>query len=196
MVPVEVVTAVEREVPVRLEALGTVTPIASVAIKARARQRHRRRAFPRRRHGAGRAISCSRSTAASSKPRSSSVDAVIAGAKAQLRAGRARRCSATRELIAKNATTQVTLNNAQTQVNIAGALGRIPNRAMLENLKVQLSYCTIRAPISGRISAAMFKVGNFVRPADTAPLATINQIAPIYVTFACRSAACPSRARR
>jgi RND family efflux transporter MFP subunit len=28
------------------------------------------------------------------------------------------------------------------------------------------------------------KVGNFVRPADTAPLAVINQTAPVYVTFA------------
>ena len=27
------------------------------------------------------------------------------------------------------------------------------------------------------------KVGNFVRPADTAPLVTINQMAPIYVSF-------------
>ena len=42
----------------------------------------------------------------------------------------------------------------------------------------------IRAPFSGRISAANVKVGNFVRPADTAPLAVINQMAPVYVTFA------------
>ena len=41
-----------------------------------------------------------------------------------------------------------------------------------------------QAPISGRISAAIVKVGNFVRPADTAPLATINQIKPVYVSFA------------
>ncbi len=27
------------------------------------------------------------------------------------------------------------------------------------------------------------KVGNFVRPSDTAPLATIIQMAPVYVTF-------------
>ncbi|HEX8027163.1 MAG TPA: efflux RND transporter periplasmic adaptor subunit, partial [Vicinamibacterales bacterium] len=40
------------------------------------------------------------------------------------------------------------------------------------------------APISGRISAASVKVGNFVRPADTMPLAIINQMAPVYVTFA------------
>ena len=42
----------------------------------------------------------------------------------------------------------------------------------------------IRSPISGRISAANVKVGNFVRPADTAPIAIINQMAPVYVTFA------------
>ena len=48
---------------------------------------------------------------------------------------------------------------------------------------MQLSFCTIRAPISGRISMATVKVGNIVRQADLAPLATINQIAPIYVSF-------------
>jgi membrane fusion protein, multidrug efflux system len=46
-----------------------------------------------------------------------------------------------------------------------------------------LSYCSIRAPISGRMSQAAVKVGNFVRSADTAPIATINQMAPVYVTF-------------
>jgi RND family efflux transporter MFP subunit len=56
------------------------------------------------------------------------------------------------------------------------------NESVLENLKVQKSYTVIRAPITGRISAANVKVGNFVRPADTAPLASINQIAPIYVS--------------
>src|SRR5205823_4176725 len=35
-----------------------------------------------------------------------------------------------------------------------------------------------------RISAASVKIGNFVRPADTASLATIVQTAPVYVTFA------------
>ncbi len=54
---------------------------------------------------------------------------------------------------------------------------------MLDNLKVQRSYCTITAPISGRISAANVKIGNFVRQADSAPMATINQMAPVYVTF-------------
>jgi len=86
------------------------------------------------------------------------------------------------ELIAKSATTQVTLNNARTQVNIYRA-SMESNTGQLENLNVQLSYCTIRAPITGRASMAAVKVGNFVRQADLTPLATIIQTAPIYVTF-------------
>jgi RND family efflux transporter MFP subunit len=48
---------------------------------------------------------------------------------------------------------------------------------------VQIGYCTIRAPISGRASMAAVKVGNFVRSADATPLATIIQAAPVYVSF-------------
>ena len=48
---------------------------------------------------------------------------------------------------------------------------------------MQLSFCTIRAPIPGRISMANVKVGNFVRQADTSPMATINQMVPVYVSF-------------
>ncbi|MFY9688049.1 MAG: efflux RND transporter periplasmic adaptor subunit, partial [Pseudolabrys sp.] len=86
------------------------------------------------------------------------------------------------DLAARNATPIVTLNNAQTQVNISKATAE-SNRAQLENLKVQLGFCTIRAPISGRISMANVKIGNFVRQADTAAMATIIQIAPVYVSF-------------
>ncbi len=49
---------------------------------------------------------------------------------------------------------------------------------------MQIGYCTIRAQISGRVSMAAVKVGNFVRAADVAPIATIIQTAPVYVTFA------------
>ena len=59
----------------------------------------------------------------------------------------------------------------------------ISNTGQLENLNIQLSYCTIRAPITGRVSMATVKVGNFARQADLMPLATIIQIAPVYVTF-------------
>lgn len=180
VVPVEVVTAGLREMPVRLEALGAVTPIASVAIKARLEQVITGVHF---RDGAnvkegellftldGRQI----------EAEIKRVEAVIAGAVAQQEQAE-RDVGRYKELLAKNATTQVTLNNAQTAVNVARALAD-SNRAMLENLKVQLDYTKIRAPISGRISAANVKIGNLVRPADTASLAIINQMKPVYVTF-------------
>lgn len=179
-IPVEVVTATLREVPVRLEALGTVTPIASVAIKARLESVITEVHF---RDGAmvnagDLLFSLDKRQLEAEIKR---VEAVIAGAVAQQQQAE-RDVERYNELVKKNAVTQVTLNNAQTQVNIAGALAA-SNRATLENLRVQLSWTAIRAPITGRISAANVKVGNFVRPADTAPLATINQIKPVYVTF-------------
>ncbi len=58
------------------------------------------------------------------------------------------------------------------------------DRAAVENAKVQLQYATIRAPISGRTGALMVNAGNLVRANDQLPLVTINQITPIYVSFA------------
>lgn len=58
------------------------------------------------------------------------------------------------------------------------------DQGLLDNLKVQRSFCDVTAPIAGRISAANVKVGNFVRQADLTPMATINQMAPLYVSFA------------
>ena len=58
------------------------------------------------------------------------------------------------------------------------------DQAALENAKVQLQYATIRAPISGRTGALIVTAGNLVRANDQTPLVTINQVTPIYVSFA------------
>jgi RND family efflux transporter MFP subunit len=116
------------------------------------------------------------------------IDAQIAQAEGTLARDRAQLAGAERdfrrysELIGKGATTQLNVDNSQTQMDALRGTVQA-DEFQLENLKVQKSYTVIRAPISGRISAAAGKVGNFVRPADVAPLATINQIAPIYVTL-------------
>jgi len=179
-VSVEVATAVKKKMPVRLDALGTVTPIANVAVKARLDSEivgvHFRDGAMVRQGDVlftldGRQI----------EAEIKRVEAVIAGAEAQLEQA-SRDVARYTELVARNATTLVTLNNAQTQVNVSRSLAE-SNKATLENLKVQLSFCTIRAPITGRASMANVKVGNFVRQADVAPLATIIQMAPVYVTF-------------
>jgi RND family efflux transporter MFP subunit len=179
-VPVTVTKASKQAVPVRLEALGTVTTIASVAIKTRVDSEIVAVKFEdgaRVKQGDVLFVLDSRAIETEIKR----VQAVIAGAEAQFEQA-SRDVQRYSELVTRNATTVVTLNNAQTQVNISRATAD-SNKATLEGLRVQLSYCTIRAPITGRISMANVKVGNIVRQADTAPLATINQTAPIYVSF-------------
>ncbi len=180
-VPVITAVAEKKKVPLQVELLGTVTPIASVAIKSRLETEIVGVHFN---DGAmvkqgdllftldGRAI----------EAQIRDLEAVLVSARAQLEQNE-RDLERYTELVAKNAATQVQLNNTKTQVHVWRAASSSTS-AKIENLKVQLSYCTIRAPIDGRASMAAVKVGNFVRPADVAPLATIIQIAPVYVAFA------------
>jgi multidrug efflux system membrane fusion protein len=179
-VPVEVVTATKKVVPVRIEVLGSVTPIASVAIKPRVDSEITGVHFG---DGAlvrqGDLLFTLDSRAIEAQVRQ--VEGLLAGARANLEQAE-RDVARYTELLAKSATTLVTLQNARTQTNIWRA-SVDSNTAQLENLNILLSYCTIRAPITGRASMAAVKVGNFVRAVDS-PLATIIQTAPVYVTFA------------
>jgi RND family efflux transporter MFP subunit len=179
-VPVEVAVAQKKTVPVRIEALGSVTPIHNVAVKPRIDSEIVGVHF---RDGAmvqkGDLLFTLDSRAIEAQIRQ--VQGILDGAKANLEQAE-RDVARYTELLAKSATTQVTLNNARTQLNIYRA-SVDSNTGQLENLNIQLSYCSIRAPITGRASMAAVKVGNFVRQADLAPLATIIQTAPIYVTF-------------
>ena len=179
-VPVEAATAERKNMPVRLTALGNVTPIASVAIKTQVdttiTEVHFRDGASVQKGDLLFTLDCRQIEADMRR-----VQAIIDGAQATLEQAQ-RDVERYTDLVGRNATPIVTLNNAQTTVNVSRATAE-SNRAQLENLKVQLGFCGIRAPISGRISMAMLKVGNFVRQADTSPMATINQMVPVYVTF-------------
>jgi RND family efflux transporter MFP subunit len=181
VVSVEIVKSVHRQVPVDVDAIGMVTPISSVALKSRLETTIVGVHFQdgaRVEDGAPLFTLDARQ-----------IDALIEQAEGNLARDRAQLAGAQRdlarysELIGKGATTQVNLDNAKTQADILNGTIKAGESA-LDNLKVQKSFTTIRAPFTGRISAANVKIGNFVRPADTAPLATINQMAPVYVTFA------------
>jgi len=180
-VPVDVAIAVRKQVPVRADLLGTVTPIRNVSVKTRVDSEIVGVHFE---DGAivtqGDVLFTLDRRAIEAQIKQ--VEGVLAAAKAQLEQA-LRDVERYTELAAKNATTLVTLNNAKTQVNVSRAAVD-SNTGQLEVLRVQLDYTTIRAPISGRASMAAVKIGNFVRQADTTPLATIIQTAPVYVTFA------------
>ena len=55
-------------------------------------------------------------------------------------------------------------------------------QAAVTQAALNLSYCTIRAPIDGRIGAVSVTKGNLVTP-STPAMATINQLDPIRVVF-------------
>jgi multidrug efflux system membrane fusion protein len=180
VVPITVATVVKKSVPIRLEALGTVTTIASVAIKPRVDSEITAVKFEdgaRVKRGDVLFVLDSRMIEA----QMAQVEGNIARDQAQID-GAERDIRRYTDLVTKGATPIVNLENAKTQQGtFTGALKA--DQAALENLKVQLGFCTIRAPISGRISMASVKVGNIARQADLGPLATINQIGPIYVSF-------------
>jgi RND family efflux transporter MFP subunit len=181
MVSVELAKAERKTVPVDVDAIGTVTPISSVALKSRVETTIVSVHFE---DGAKVAENDLLFTLDSRQ-----IDAQIEQAEGTLAKDQAQLEGAQRDLrrftdlVGKGATTQVNVDNAKTQSDTLSATIKA-DQAALDNLKVQKSYTLIRAPFAGRISAANVKVGNFVRPADTAPLAVINQMAPVYVTFA------------
>src|SRR5712675_3726151 len=181
MVSVEVAKAERKSVPVDVDAIGMVTPISSVALKSRLETTIVSVHFE---DGAKVAEGDLLFTldARQIDAQIEQAEGILAKDQAQLE-GAQRDFKRYTDLVAKGATTQVNVDNARTQSDILTGTIKADQSA-LGNLKVQKSYTMIRAPFSGRISAANVKVGNFVRPADLAPLAIINQMAPVYVAFA------------
>jgi membrane fusion protein, multidrug efflux system len=60
----------------------------------------------------------------------------------------------------------------------------LSSEAAAANAKLQLEFCSIRAPLSGRTGNVGAHEGDLVRASDTAvTLVTIHQLSPIYVTF-------------
>lgn len=57
------------------------------------------------------------------------------------------------------------------------------DQALVANAKLQLSYCRIEAPISGRIGLRLVDEGNIVRANEATGLAVITQLQPIAVVF-------------
>jgi membrane fusion protein, multidrug efflux system len=179
---VQVVTdvAVKKKSPVLIEALANVTTFASVAIKPRIDDEIVGVHFT---DGAevkeGDLLITLDTRALEAQLRQA--EATLARDQANLE-GADRDVHRYTELVPKGATPQLNLDNAKTQSDTFRASIRA-DQAVIKALRVQLSYCEIRAPISGRTSQANVKVGNIAHAADPVPIATINQMRPIYVTF-------------
>jgi len=58
------------------------------------------------------------------------------------------------------------------------------DQTAVNDAKLNLQYCFIHSPIDGRTGAVLIHPGNLVKANDTPSLVVVNQIQPIYVTFA------------
>jgi membrane fusion protein, multidrug efflux system len=57
------------------------------------------------------------------------------------------------------------------------------DQSQVDNAKLQLIYCRITAPITGRVGLRLVDVGNMVHASDTTGLLVITQVQPITLVF-------------
>ncbi len=57
------------------------------------------------------------------------------------------------------------------------------DQGQLDNTKVQLAYCSIHAPIAGRVGLRLVDPGNVIHAANTNALVVVAQLQPITVIF-------------
>jgi multidrug efflux system membrane fusion protein len=177
--PVNVAIARLADVPVQLTGIGTVQAYSTVAVKSRVPGALARVGF---RQGeevrAGDLIFLI-------DPRP--YQAALEQARANLERDRALLAKAeadfrrNRELLTNNIISPADFDQSRADVDSLKAT-LLADAAAITNAEVQLSYCSIQSPISGRIGTLLVNEGNMVKDIDTV-LAVINQVRPIYVDF-------------
>lgn len=178
-IPVLVATVDRTSVPVMLDAVGTVQPIATVGVKSRIDgQIAEVKVQDGQYVNAGDVLFLLDSRAA---------EAQLRQAQAQLARDRAQLAFAQQEvkrfspLAEKSYLSREQFEQAQSTA--AGSTAAVQaDQAAVENAQALLSYYTITSPMDGRLGMVTLKTGNNVKANDV-PFLTINQIKPIYVTF-------------
>jgi multidrug efflux system membrane fusion protein len=180
-VSVFVARAAQKDMPFRVEAIATVQPMVSVAVRSRVDSQVVAVHFED-----GAAVKAGDLLYTLD---SRAIDAQIRQFEATLSRDRAQLAKAKRDLeriaglVERNTLSPVQLADARTNVDVLTATVE-QGEAQVQNLRVQRSYFEIRSPATGRIGASGVRPGAVVRASDAAPpLATVNQLSPIYVAF-------------
>ncbi|MTD18579.1 efflux RND transporter periplasmic adaptor subunit [Pseudomonas sp. CCM 7891] len=115
-------------------------------------------------------------------PLQADLDSALAGLKkAQAGAMRTHRQEQRyRQLISGDAISAQEYDNARAATRQAEA-DVAANRAVAERARLNLSYATVTAPISGRIGRALVTEGTLVGQNESTPMALIQQLDPVHV---------------
>jgi len=179
--PVAVATAVQQTVPVRLQAIGNVEAFTSVAVKSRVDGQILEVHFRE-----GQEVKKGE-VLFRVDPRP--FEAAMKQAEAQALRDAANRDQAAsqekryQELLDKNFVSKDAYAQYRTNAQTAQATAKA-TEAALENAKLNLEYTVIRSPIDGYVGRALLQAGNMVKANDTISLVVINQVRPVYVSFA------------
>jgi len=178
--PVVVAQAEVKTVPVALRAIGNVEAMASVALRSQV-------AGPILRvHIADGADVVKGQALVTIDPQPFKI--ALAGAEAQFARDQATLEKAKSDvaryekLVAKE---YVTREQYEAAIAQADSLTQTieADRAAVDAARLDVSRCTIVAPITGKAGIVTFRAGNLVKANDDPPLLTILQMRPVYVTF-------------
>lgn len=178
-VPVTVSSAVQKAVPIQERAIGNVEAYSTIAVKAQVSGELLKVHFRE-----GQEVSKGE-LLFTIDPRSfelslKQAEANLAKNTAQFETARheARRYE---DLVSKGYVSQSQYDQMNANALALEAVVDL-DRAGVENARLQLSYCFIHAPISGRTGSLIVNQGNLIKSNDTT-LVMLNQLEPIYVTF-------------
>jgi multidrug efflux system membrane fusion protein len=177
-VPVSVAPAAKGDVPFELSAVGSVVPIQSVAVRARVDSQLIEVKFKdgdEVKQGDLLFVLDDRAT----KAQVGQLEANLVRERAALDNAK-RQYDRKKGLHDKGFETGANFDDARAQLDSAEA-AVAADTASIDNLRAQLEYTKITAPISGRTGTINVTVGNTVKANDATPLVTINQMRPIRV---------------
>ncbi len=87
------------------------------------------------------------------------------------------------ELLQKNFVSKEAYAQIRTNADAAEAVAQ-SSKAAIDNARLNLEYCTIRSPIDAYTGKIQIQMGNLIKANDTNALVVLNQVKPIYVSFA------------
>jgi len=179
-VPVSVATSVAKDMPVELEAIGTVEPFASVGIKSQVVGVLEKVNF----HEGDPVVEGELLFAIDQRPfaaRLSQVQATLAKDQAALDNAR-KQAARYAPAAEKGYVSEEQSDQALTSVATLAAVVQA-DAAAVESSRLDLDNCTIHAPLTGLAGDILTDQGNLVKAAADQPLVTINQVDPVKVSF-------------